>query len=199
MTRRNVPTLLLLLLIPAATVQQAAQAQTGPGGSDTAVKIDSAVPDRAQGSVPRFIRFSGDMRASNGEPLHGIAGIEVAIYKDREGGGPLWMETQNVAMDEQVGLPVGGSIKERAPQPLPASECDPRSGISANRVPPSSSSYDGLSIPAMPRQQLARTPDDGLRSRFPLSIRKTPRRILKETACYRHFCCMGLSDGGMQV
>jgi hypothetical protein len=33
------------------------------------------------------------------KPLTGITGITFLLYKDQDGGAPLWMETQNVQPD----------------------------------------------------------------------------------------------------
>jgi len=49
--------------------------------------------------VPRLIRFGGLTRDLNSKPLTGTIGITFILYKDQEGGAPLWMETQNVQPD----------------------------------------------------------------------------------------------------
>ena len=46
--------------------------------------------------VPRLVRFAGVARDTENRPLTGITGITFLLYKDQEGGAPLWMETQNV-------------------------------------------------------------------------------------------------------
>ncbi len=51
-------------------------------------------------TVPRLIKFSGVMKDGKGDAMSGIAGVTFAIYAEQEGGAPLWMETQNVQMDE---------------------------------------------------------------------------------------------------
>ena len=48
-------------------------------------------------SVPRLVQFNGTVQQAAGRP---VAGITFALYKDQEGGAPIWMETQNVALDE---------------------------------------------------------------------------------------------------
>src|SRR5215470_8848305 len=47
--------------------------------------------------VPRLVQFSGMVKEAAGKP---VAGVTFALYKDQEGGAPLWMETQNVTPDE---------------------------------------------------------------------------------------------------
>jgi len=49
--------------------------------------------------VPHLVNFSGRAADPRGKPVQGIIGVTFAIYKDEEGGAPLWMETQNVQTD----------------------------------------------------------------------------------------------------
>ena len=44
--------------------------------------------------VPPYIRFSGVLQASQG-----TVGVTFSIYAQQTGGAPLWLETQNVAVD----------------------------------------------------------------------------------------------------
>jgi hypothetical protein len=46
--------------------------------------------------VPPLVKFSGVLTDGNGKPLTGVVGVTFFLYKDSEGGAPLWMETQNV-------------------------------------------------------------------------------------------------------
>jgi len=50
--------------------------------------------------VPRLVNFSGKALDDQGKAIAGVTGITFAIYKDQEGGAPLWMETQNVQADK---------------------------------------------------------------------------------------------------
>lgn len=50
-------------------------------------------------SVPHLVRFAGVLKDSGGQPLKGTIGLTFALYRDQEGGAPLWLETQNVAVD----------------------------------------------------------------------------------------------------
>ncbi len=52
-------------------------------------------------SVLRLIRFNGAVRDALGRPRTGVSGISFAFYAEQEGGAPLWVETQNVTLDEQ--------------------------------------------------------------------------------------------------
>jgi hypothetical protein len=40
----------------------------------------------------------------NGKPLAGVVGVTFYLYKDQEGGAPLWLETQNVQGLALLGL-----------------------------------------------------------------------------------------------
>ena len=50
-------------------------------------------------AIPHFVRFSGLVRDADGQPLSGTVGVTFALYRDQEGGAPLWLETQNAATD----------------------------------------------------------------------------------------------------
>jgi hypothetical protein len=60
------------------------------------VPIDRS-PEASQ--VPRLIRFSGIAKDDAGRPLSGPLGVTFMLYRDQQGGSPLWMETQNVQAD----------------------------------------------------------------------------------------------------
>ena len=46
--------------------------------------------------VPPLVQFSGVLTDLNGKPLTGVVGVTFFLYKDSQGGAPLWTETQNV-------------------------------------------------------------------------------------------------------
>lgn len=48
-------------------------------------------------NVPRLVQFSGVLKNIGGRQA---AGLTFALYKDQQGGAPVWMETQNVTLDE---------------------------------------------------------------------------------------------------
>src|SRR5712691_7670369 len=66
--------------------------------SRTAQAPSEVVPTLA---VPRLIKFAGTLRDAQGKPLSNTVGLTFAIYKEQEGGAALWLETQNVPLDEQ--------------------------------------------------------------------------------------------------
>ena len=49
--------------------------------------------------VPPLVNFSGVLTDLNGKPLTGVVGVTFLLYKDSQGGSPLWLETQNVEPD----------------------------------------------------------------------------------------------------
>jgi trimeric autotransporter adhesin len=53
----------------------------------------------AVAQVPRLIRFSGVAKDESGKPTTGTVGVTFSLYKDAQGGAPLWVETQNVQAD----------------------------------------------------------------------------------------------------
>jgi hypothetical protein len=50
--------------------------------------------------VPPMVNFSGVLADVNGKPLNGVVGVTFFLYKDSQGGTPLWMETQNLRTDK---------------------------------------------------------------------------------------------------
>lgn len=70
----------------------------------------------AGSTVPRTLNFSGVATDVQGKAMPGVAGVTFAIYKDREGGAPLWIETQSVTADSkghfnaQLGATLGHGI-----------------------------------------------------------------------------------------
>jgi hypothetical protein len=50
--------------------------------------------------VPTQVNFKGILSDLNGKPWTGTVGVTFYLYKDSEGGAPLWMETQNVTPDK---------------------------------------------------------------------------------------------------
>jgi hypothetical protein len=51
-------------------------------------------------AVPPMVNFSGVLTEANGKPHTGTVGVTFYLYKDSQGGAPLWMETQNVQVDK---------------------------------------------------------------------------------------------------
>ena len=63
--------------------------ETAPAGSAPAA------------SVPRLIKFSGELRDLAGKPLTGAVDAHFAIYRAQQDAAPIWEETQTLQLDEQ--------------------------------------------------------------------------------------------------
>jgi hypothetical protein len=50
-------------------------------------------------SVPNLIRYVGALKDAQGAPVSSIVAVTFAIYKQQDGGAPVWQETQNVTPD----------------------------------------------------------------------------------------------------
>jgi Chaperone of endosialidase len=50
--------------------------------------------------VPPLVNFSGVLSDIDGEPLTGVVGVGFYLYKEEQGGTPLWAETQNVTANK---------------------------------------------------------------------------------------------------
>src|SRR5437879_359727 len=70
--------------------------------------------------VPRLVKFAGVLKDELGKARTGMVGVTFAIYKEQEGGAALWLETQNVELDEQGRYTVllGSSKNEGLPLEL---------------------------------------------------------------------------------
>jgi hypothetical protein len=55
----------------------------------------------ADSVVPGIVRFTSNLRDTNGKPLTGTVGVSFLLYTEQSGGTPLWIETQNVSPDAQ--------------------------------------------------------------------------------------------------
>jgi hypothetical protein len=73
-----------------------------------ALLVGWALPGLAQQSgtgaanqiVPPLVNFSGALTNANSKATTGVVGLTFALYKDADGGSPLWVETQNVQPDK---------------------------------------------------------------------------------------------------
>jgi|HubBroStandDraft_6_1064221.scaffolds.fasta_scaffold07443_5 hypothetical protein len=73
--------------------------------------------------VPPLVNFSGVLTDGNGKPLNGVVGVTFYLYKDSQGGPPLWMETQNVQPDKtgHYKVTLGSATAQGVPAQLFAS------------------------------------------------------------------------------
>ena len=58
-----------------------------------------AAAPSAAADVPRLVKFSGTATDETGKPFSGVVGVTFSLYKEQQGGAPLWVETQNVQAD----------------------------------------------------------------------------------------------------
>jgi hypothetical protein len=77
----------------------------------------------ANADVPTIVNFSGTLADVNGKPLVGVTGVTFYLYKEQQGGAPLWMETQNVQPDKHGNYTaqLGATAAEGLPTSLFAS------------------------------------------------------------------------------
>jgi len=84
---------------------------------------ESAWAEDAGNTVPTLINFSGTLTDLNGNPLHGTVGVTFLLYKEQNSVAPLWLETQNVQVDESghYAVMLGATKSEGLPTDLFAS------------------------------------------------------------------------------
>jgi hypothetical protein len=68
-------------------------------GANLFGQAQQSVASNASTVVPTLVKFSGTLTDVNGKPLTGTAGVTFALYANQQGGAPLWIETQSVALD----------------------------------------------------------------------------------------------------
>src|SRR5215831_8903981 len=109
---RNFNRTLVLLLILVLVV--AASAAYGQESQDSAVRTST---------VPRLINFGSVLKSRSGQSPKGVTAVQFALYKDQEGGAPLWVETQNLSLDDQgrYAVLLGSTKAEGLPMDLFAS------------------------------------------------------------------------------
>jgi trimeric autotransporter adhesin len=88
-----------VVLVLAFALQQSARAQDNATATSANTAAAAVEPQTADGNVPRIIRFSGIAQDETHNPTTGVVGITFSLYKDQQGGSPLWLETQNVQAD----------------------------------------------------------------------------------------------------
>jgi hypothetical protein len=70
--------------------------------------------------VPRLINYTGVLKDSAGRTLTSLTGVTFLLYKDEQGGAPLWLETQNVTPDKsgRYTVQLGATSAEGLPSDL---------------------------------------------------------------------------------
>jgi hypothetical protein len=74
--------------------------QTAVAQQSAATEAASASTDTTANPVPQLLNYAGVLTDLNGKPLTNVTGVTLLLYKDQQGGAPLWMETQNVHPDK---------------------------------------------------------------------------------------------------
>ncbi len=60
----------------------------------------SASTAEPSAAVPPLVNFASTLSDIGGKPIVGVTGVTFLLYKDQEGGSPLWTESQTVTTDE---------------------------------------------------------------------------------------------------
>jgi hypothetical protein len=86
----------LVLFLSCALRVSAQQAAGTPAAVSESPSAANAFARAGQTSLPRLVKFSGTVKDTAARPLMGIT---FALYKDQEGRAALWLETQNVPLE----------------------------------------------------------------------------------------------------
>ena len=88
-----------------------------PGVAQNIAAAPTPEMQQVQVSVPRLIKIAGTLNGLDGQPRGGTIEVTFAIYKDQQGGGALWQETQTLTLDASGHYNV--LLGESAPEGLP--------------------------------------------------------------------------------
>jgi len=93
---------------------------TSVAQQSTGIDAASKVTISSARAVPQLVNYSGVLTNVNGKPLTGVVGVTFLLYKDQQGGSPLWMETQNIQPDKagHYSVMLGSSTSQGMPQDL---------------------------------------------------------------------------------
>ncbi len=67
----------------------------------TIAKAQSTSGSDSSGTVPQLVRFTGVLKDDLGHVKTGMVGVTFALYKEQDGGTPLWLEMQNIEADSE--------------------------------------------------------------------------------------------------
>src|SRR5215469_14936610 len=90
-------------------------ASTFPGWAQDVQPV--AATTTSNSVVPTVSKYTGTLKDLSGKPVTTPASITFSIYKDADGGDPLWSETQNVEPDRsgQYTVTLGSTSSEGLP------------------------------------------------------------------------------------
>src|SRR5580704_4562198 len=88
-----------------------------------AAEAASSAATGATSPVPQLVNYTGALSDVSGKPLTGLLGVTFLLYKETQGGAPLWMETQNVHLDKtgHYSVVLGSATSQGLPQDVFAS------------------------------------------------------------------------------
>ena len=89
-------------------------------GSQQQNASDGVTLASAESRVPLAISYAGVLKDSTGKTVTSITGVTFLLYKDQQGGAPLWLDTQNVTPDKsgRYAVQLGASGGEALPTNL---------------------------------------------------------------------------------
>src|SRR5215469_10443092 len=73
---------------------------TDAGFAQDTAAATAAATSTTNTAVPGLINYSGVLKDVGGKPLTGITGVTFLLYKEEQGGSPVWIETQNITPDK---------------------------------------------------------------------------------------------------
>jgi uncharacterized repeat protein (TIGR03803 family) len=152
--------------------------------------------------VPTLVNISGTLADANGKPLTGTVGVTFHLYKDEQGGAPLWMETQNVQPDKSghYTVALGSTSSQGLPTSLFASGEARWLGVQAHSPAQLRRSGDGqypeAGLVFDQKGNLYGTTDRGGAHAYGTVFKLTA--VGKETVLYS-FCKTNCADGAYPV
>src|SRR6516225_5052587 len=100
MKQNLIRTLPLTIAAMAVAIALAGAAPRPPQEGNTATPSPAA-SGQPGATVPRLITYSGTVKDASGKLHTGGTELTFALYEFQEGGSPLFVETQNLQLDEQ--------------------------------------------------------------------------------------------------
>src|SRR5690349_2970066 len=70
------------------------------GSAQESAPVGTASAYASSNGIPGLINYNGVLRDMNGKPLTGVTGVTFSLYKEEQGGSPVWIETQNITPDK---------------------------------------------------------------------------------------------------
>ena len=103
----------LFMLLSLSLFSQAQTAPSTAAPSSTVLATPTSI-------VPRLVSYSGKLSEDQRKGISAVVGITFSVYKDQEGGSPLWLETQNVTPDStgRYTVPLGNTLPDGLPLDL---------------------------------------------------------------------------------